>query len=262
MTNEKIAIIDLDSILFAASWGKKIWDPQLGDWSRDDKGRLIYLDKTEEEIGDSINTLLHEILQDSEATGYINFVKGYKTGSHRYQAKSDYKSNRPKESPKWWGFARQFVIDNWEAVSVDNIEVDDAVNITRLNIPNSFMVAVDKDLLNLEGTHYNWKKKEWAVIDNMTAYYCFWSDMLIGQPGDGIQGIPGVGKVGAKRILYESDDYALIVLDTYMNHYGEAKGIEEFYKNYACLKILDSYEGFVIPPVIQYTNNQDIDLFS
>lgn len=267
MENNKIAIIDIDSILFAACYGKKLWNPQTEEFERDDKGRLIYLDKNEDEIGSSINTIMHEILEDSNADSYIAFVKGKNTAAHRYNIKNDYKSNRPKESPSWWEYARQFIIDTWDAVSVDTIEVDDAVNITRLKIPNSYMVAIDKDLLNLEGTHYNWKNKEWVTVNNTKASELFWLDMICGQSGDGISGLKGKGKTYFyKNILpqvidmYGNDFYEKlpsVILDEYINHYTEEIGIQEYYKNYTCLKILDHYEGFKIPTPIKY--REDIE---
>src|SRR6476619_1844206 len=184
----KTAIIDLDSILFAAAWGNKIYlgDDELGNpiYQRDDKGRLEYIDKTEEEICDSLDAIMNDILSNTESTGYIAYVKGKNTGAHRYLAKSDYKANRPKESPKWWNFTKQYAIDKWNAIEVNDIEVDDAVNITRLNIEDGFIVAIDKDLLHLEGTHYNWRSMEWSTLSKEDAELYFWTDMIVGQPGD------------------------------------------------------------------------------
>ena len=37
-----------------------------------------------------------------------------------------------------------------------------------------------------------------------------------------------------------------------MNHYGEQDGIEEFYKNYRCLYILDKFSTFVLPNLIEW----------
>lgn len=255
------AIIDLDSVLFAAAWGNKIPDPEHeGEFLRDEKGRLIYQDKTNDEISTNLDLILTTILEETGATHYLAFVKGKNTSEHRYKVKSDYKHNRPKESPKWWDWTRDYAIEAWKAVSVDNIEVDDAVNITRLNISDSFIVAIDKDLLNLEGSHYNWRTKEWSIINAEQAVYHFWSDMLTGQPGDGVAGIPKVGKVTASKILDKSMNIPITVYWEYYKYYGEQKGIEEFYKNYTCLKILDSYEGFEIPEPIEFNPVREKDL--
>lgn len=151
---KRVAILDIDSIAFAIGWGNKIPDGN-GDFLRDEKSRLIYQDKTEEELIESCNIVMNDILTSCNCTHYIGFIKGKNSAAHRYQAKSDYKSNRPKESPKWWNTVFTYLIANYNIYSVDTIEVDDAVNITRLSIENSFMICIDKDLLHLEGTHYN-----------------------------------------------------------------------------------------------------------
>lgn len=248
----RTAIMDLDSILFAAAWGNKIPDG-MGDFKRDEKGRLIYVDKTEEEIYFSIDTILSTILDDTDSTGYLAYVKGSNTGKHRYNAKPDYKSNRPKETPIWWNMAKQYVISNWEAYEVNDIEVDDAVNISRLQIPDSFIVAIDKDLLNLEGIHYNWRTKEWFTRDKAQEEEYFWIDMIAGQPGDGVKGLPKYGPKAAVKVLsLEGDGFASNVFREYINVYGQHNGIQEFYKNYTCLKILEEFEGFEIPKIVEY----------
>lgn len=261
--DRRIAIIDLDSVLFSAAWGNKIPDPDNeGEFLRDEKGRLIYQDKTDDEIATSLDLILNTILEETEATHYVFFVKGSKTGSHRYKAKSDYKSNRPKESPKWWDFTKNYALESWKAIEVNEIEVDDAVNIARLNIHNSFIVAIDKDLLNLEGTHYNWRTKEWITTSRDQEEICLWRDMISGQKGDGIQGLAGKGDKHFEKIsshLFKMDsnydiylELPKIVLSEYIRCLGQQTGIQEFYKNYTCLKILEEHEGFEIPEPIEY----------
>lgn len=259
----KIAIIDLDSILYASAWGIKIPDGN-GDFIRDEGGRLVYLDRNDDDIEISISAILTEILEETESDGYIMYVKGNNTGAHRYKAKSDYKSNRNKTPPNWWEAAKNYVVKAWEATVVDDIEADDAVNITRLQIPNSFIVAIDKDLLHLTGYHYNWKTKEWLNVDEEDAIVHFWEDMIAGQPGDGISGLPGKGKAYYKNIIkkYNTDSYEYdndflinlpsIILNEYINHYGEVIGIKEYYQNYTCLTILEKYEEFTIPNIVPY----------
>lgn len=37
-----------------------------------------------------------------------------------------------------------------------------------------------------------------------------------------------------------------------MQRYGEDDGIEQFYKNYKCLHILDKFSNFVLPELIPW----------
>lgn len=249
LQKDRIAIIDLDSILFAAAWGNKIYlgDDEEGNpiYQRDEAGRLEYTDKTEEEIERSFKDILIDILLSTESTGYIAYVKGKNTGSHRYKANPEYKSNRPKESPTWWEYTKNLVIDKYNAIEVNNIEVDDAVNIARLQVNNSFIVAIDKDLLNLEGTHYNWRTNEWVTVSAEDAFLAFWRDMIVGQSGDGIRGLPGKGQAfyrdKIKKVaegLGDIDYIPGLVLNAYIETLGEDEGVKHFYSTYQCLKIL------------------------
>src|SRR6185369_17787536 len=114
-----------------------------------------------------------------------------------------------------------------------------------------FICAIDGDLLGLEGTHYNWRKKEWVTVHNGDAAFKFWSDMITGQTGDNIKGVPGKGQAFVKKLfnsVFEGEtDFYEEVFRVYVEHFGLHEGIHEFYKNYVSLKILEKKEGFVIP---------------
>ena len=249
--NNGCAIMDLDSIAFTIGLGNKLLD-EYGQPVRE-SGRFVYVDKSDEELLYCADATMRTILTNSNADSYIAFIKG--RGNYRYAINPEYKANRPKQSPKWWDYVKRYLVNSWGAVEVNNIEVDDAVNIARLQVPNSFIVAIDNDLLALEGTHYNWRHNnlegQWVAMTKEDAYYKFWFDMIKGQSGDNIKGIPGYGPVAAEKILSDSKCPPARILKTYINVFGEELGIDEFYKNYKSLLILSKYEGFVIPKPIQ-----------
>jgi hypothetical protein len=138
------------------------------------------------------------------------------------------------------------------ANSVDYMEVDDAVNITRLKLKNSHIVAIDKDLLHLEGLHYNWNKNEWVTINKKDSEIQFWQDMVVGQPVDNVKGIIGKGIKYFEKIcldIKEGDFLRDKIFQAYVNEFGESLGISEFYKNYHSLKIKDEDDQFIIPEI-------------
>lgn len=239
------AIIDLDSICFSIGQGIKVLDENGQPIKVDNK--FVYKEKTEEELEESCDFFMNSILFNCGASKYIAYIKG--KGNFRYLINPEYKNNRPKESPKWWKFVKDYLIDNWNAIEVNDIEADDAVNITRLNISDSFIVAIDKDLLGLEGTHFNWRKNEWVTIDKKEAYYNFWNSMITGDSVDNIKGIPGKGTSYCNKLieLNNSVEYSNVIFNEYLKFFGEELGIEEFYKNYKSLKILNKHIDFVIP---------------
>jgi len=250
----KTAIIDLDSVAYSIGHPNKVLGVD-GEPLRQDE-KFVYMDKTEDELRNAAHYWINKILTDTQATHYIAFIKGKNTITSRKEVADTYKSNRKIEQPKWWVFVKNYLVWEFRAVEVHDMEVDDAVNITRLQVPDSFICAMDKDLLGLEGNHYNWRKEEWVYTNKDEAYIKFWSDMIIGQSGDGIKGIPGKGIKTVEQILKHTDSLESssllrsMVLENYIGHFGEYIGIKEFYKNYIQLKILDVYEGFEIPEPI------------
>ena len=67
--------------------------------------------------------------------------------------------------------------------------------------------------------------------------------MIIGDSSDNIKGIPGKGKAFVNKLFEEqTNNLRDLVFKTYLEHFGEYLGIQEFYKNYMCLKILDDYD--------------------
>jgi len=253
----KIAIIDTDSLLFAAFHGNKVLDEKGVPMRTEDDSKFLYKEKNVNEIMDSCDYLMNTLLSKSEATGYIGFVKGFNTTKSKEAINEAYKADRGKESPKFWNFTKEYLKLVWGVVEVNNMETDDAVNIARLNIKNSFICAIDSDLLGLEGTHYNWKTNTWITTSKDEANFKFWSDMICGTHNN-TKGIPNKGPAYVKK-LFNSEPlevgivtHSMLVEDEFINHFGEQEGIKQFYVNYVCTKILSNYEEFVIPEITEY----------
>ena len=83
-------------------------------------------------------------------------------------------------------------------------------------------------------------------MDTEFAEQYFWGSVITGDTADNIKGIPGKGPAFIKKLWEECKEINLFksrVICEYINYFGEEAGIDEFYKNYKCLKIKDSYEG-------------------
>lgn len=77
----------------------------------------------------------------------------------------------------------------------------------------SCIVSLDKDLLMIPGRHYSWyieggpADKRWSrpaihrVVEPLEGLRWFYTQLVIGDPSDGIKGIPGLGKKAAERML-------------------------------------------------------------
>lgn len=244
-----IALIDLDSVCFSIASGNKV----LNEFGQPEKvdGKFVYAEKTEEELYQSADFFMNDILTSCEAKRYIAFIKG--KGNYRYSINSEYKANRPKQSPSWWFYVKPYLIEKWGAIEVNDIEVDDAINITKNHLKNeAFICAIDKDLLSLEGRHFNWRKKEWVEMDFNQSNLYFWTSMITGDTVDNIKGLPGKGIKFAEKEFKHMSEYKFHTFKLYIEHFGEYEGIKEFYKNYMCLKMLKYNNNFIIPQPVEY----------
>jgi 5'-3' exonuclease len=262
LDNCRIGVIDLDSVAYSIFHPNKVDDGQ-GGYLRENN-KFVYVEKTEEEIVLSVDSCMHYVLQNSGATHYIAYIKG--KGNYRYEIEPNYKANRSKlEQPKHWELVKRLLIEKWNAVEVNGIEVDDAVNITYRALDNTFICAIDTDLLSLQSLenrpHWNWRKQEHVTITEEQAAYKFWTDMITGQSGDNIKGLVGKGKVFAKNLLVgDYKEFRMKVLGAYEQVYKDSLTTDyEVYKNFNLLYILDSKEDFIIPEINKY-NKYEINL--
>ena len=236
LQSQKTAIIDADSICYIAHW--------------DTNSKSF--DKPLEDIYKAINQIISNILINTMSNKYIGFV-GMTRDYKRLEVYPDYKANRSKLEPlKHINDIKSYMIDTWEFHPVYGVEVDDIVNSVRLKVENSVLCAIDKDLLMLEGTHYNYKKNEWIITSEEEAIKYFWKSMIIGDVADNIKGIKGKGADFANKLFINIDDEAsmrTLVFDEYINRYDEYEGIQKFYENYICLKIRSNCPviGFLTP---------------
>lgn len=221
--------------------------------------------KTLDDCIKDLNSFVNNIMKATNATHYIMTLTC--GGSFRNQYNPEYKSTRKYIKIDFLEEVKNYLVTEYKACFLyGELEADDICNIMLKNSSNDirmnpicFIVSPDKDLLMLEGTHFNPRKMEWITTSKQEALDYFWTSMITGDQVDSIKGIEGYGKVKAKQILEEDriiDNYIIphhsIVMMNYMNKYGEYEGIKNFAKNYVSLKVLDKYEGFKIPEPIKF----------
>jgi hypothetical protein len=261
--------------VFSSFHGNKILDENGTPLRTEDGSKFLYKEKTEEEVIFSCDFFIDEMLRESKATHYIALIKGSRTTKNRLAVNPDYKGNRPKESPKYWDLCKQHFIENWGAVEVNDMEVDDAVAICYYELVDSFICAIDNDLLGLSTQgklpHFNWRKKEFYTVSNYNASFKFWSDMICGQSGDNIKGLSKKGVKFAENLLkgngafdFNPKVFPTKVLFAYLEHYkDEHEAILEYTKNYTSLKIIDNISyikdgDFSLPHPIEFKPIEEV----
>lgn len=224
-----LSVIDGDSIIYLSCYNK---DMEL-------------FTKTHNDVFKCIDNYIKDILVKTESIYYTGFLSD---GSFRYDIAKQrpYKGNRGAlEKPKYFGLAKSYLIDQYKFKIVKPYEADDlcimtAKTLGRVGNYKPIICTPDKDLKQIAGTFYNYKKQELVTITRDEANKNLWRQVLTGDSGDNIPGIPGIGEVRANKILENSTDYSLTVLQVYLDYYGEYKGILVFTENYQLVKMIDT----------------------
>jgi 5'-3' exonuclease len=175
-------------------------------------------------------------------SGCIQYVAFLTAGSHRYSFYPEYKANRKKlEKPRFLKELTAYAIETLGFCRVDGYEADDLVNMCKEQLGQNVLIAhTDKDLDQIPGNHFNYKKPEFYDISEDTAQLNLWTQVITGDSIDNIKGIPGKGAKFAEEVFsgIEVMDYTCEVLIHYIIKFGEYQGIEEFTKNYKLIKLL------------------------
>lgn len=238
MSNNKLTIIDADSLLYQSS------------------------KETLEESISILDEKIYNILNRTEANYYKLFLSD---GPYfRHKIDPNYKSNRGKSGLLWLKTLKAYLKENWNAMSIKEIEADDICSIILNDSPkfgfarhDITLASTDKDLLQANhGKHfkYNYISKEglstvkgtWIETSSDDAKRFTWYQMLIGDAADTIKGVSGCGPVKTNELLHEipTDNLAAEVLRIYLEHFKEYQGIEMYYKNYRLLKMLKTTEEY------------------
>ena len=93
------------------------------------------------EIKETLNGIFHHIFVEGNFTHYIAYVKGENTIVDRLKYYPDYKQQRTKEIPEKWEFTKQYAIEKWGVIPINNIEVDDAVRQVTLTTQNEMGIV-------------------------------------------------------------------------------------------------------------------------
>jgi hypothetical protein len=141
---------------------------------------------------------------------------------YRKQKYPDYKENRKDfVKPKWHGYIKDYLVENYGAVMQEGFEADDLLGIrgTELN-GTGIIVSVDKDLYQIPGHHFNLRHKTFHYVTDEEAFDWYATQCLTGDKIDNIEGLAGIGPARASKILMGAttrEDYFRAIFDGYFD---------------------------------------------
>jgi len=204
-------------------------------------------EKTLEECYTLVDNFIDNINQAIEAEFYCGFLTVGKC--FRYTIYPDYKANRKYEQKlNYLDRVKEYLITKHNFTYLSGYEADDlVVSFKRQYVDfKSIIVSPDKDILYSVDVAYNPRKNEFVhnYPEDISKY--FWTSMITGDTTDNIKGIPGKGPAAAKsiyefgKVIKHPKFLAGLALTNYIEHFGEVRGIEEFYKNFKCLNLVNT----------------------
>lgn len=160
---------------------------------------------TPEDAEEKTDVLLEYILDDTTFDGgpCELFLTGPTNFRHDIAKTAPYKGNRKAtQRPEFLPQVRQYMVDHWDAVVSDGEEADDMIAIRATQLyPNCVIASVDKDFLQVPGTHYNTRTREFKEVDEWSGLVFFYQQILTGDRADNIVGIKGIGPKKSERML-------------------------------------------------------------
>lgn len=128
----------------------------------------------------------------------------------RKSISEEYKANRKsKRRPLMFLPMREWVMDNFNTLMIDNLEADDCIGISADK--NSIMLSGDKDFRSIPCRFYDFLRNEFYETTKEEAFYFHMYQTLIGDTADNYKGCPKIGEVRAKRILDEECSWEAVV---------------------------------------------------
>lgn len=226
-----IALIDADSIFFRVAYRPK---SKL-------KLRREY-DKFINGIKLAVTNELMEPFSEEELQVLIA-VKGQ--GNFRKDLYPEYKKNRPDLDPEIrerLNYVYQHAVKQG-AKPADNMEADDLVSIWAAEAREAgtkyVVCGIDKDLLQIEGHHYNYGKDTFTYMNKEEAYFKLMCQCLTGDTTDNIPGIKGIGIKTAEKLLKGKKGLWSKVKALWLEKKAGNPGL-----SYRLLKMLESFEEF------------------
>lgn len=215
--------------------------------------------------------LLERLLHEVNASDYELYIGG--GNNYRYKLYPEYKGNRTQPKPKWLQEVREFLVKQYKAQIVNDIEVDDRLGIQQTKYQlDSIICSLDKDLLQIPGRHYSWEIQGTSSIGNVwtrpaelkfvspfDGIRTFYKQLILGDQSDNIPGFDGTLRNKVPKFVEKLQEPINSMFDEgemyeYVKSIFKIEGIDTFAQ---LLWILKEEEGFWKPPTRMESGQQE-----
>lgn len=133
----------------------------------------------------------------------------------RKELDPEYKGKRIKRKPVGYKRLLDWAGENYQVRRLPYLEADDVLGLDcHLDPSNFILISPDKDMKQIACRIFN-GETEFTVTEEEGDLW-FWTQVITGDPVDGYKGIPGVGAVGAHKILSKAEDPWQAILEGYL----------------------------------------------
>jgi len=219
-----LLVVDIESYIFRACTACKVL-------RQDPRDTNIYTECYNLRKGVDFIRNFIEDLKSRFLTNEVILVVGDKN-NWRKEYHPDYKANRKdKEKPPMYDIILKELYNNFEIVSLPNLEADDTCRILyedNQNYPTrKLLVSIDKDFHSFPCELYDPLHNKEFVINQAEADYNLMKQIIMGDKADNIQGLDGYGEVKTTKFL---DDEPRI-LDDVKQLFKEKGQLKDFNTN-------------------------------
>lgn len=165
-------------------------------------------------VDDTTLDIVDKVLNHYKYEGEYEILMCFSdTENWRKKVLPTYKANRiGKRKPLAYTKVVEWVHDNYTCYQKPNLEADDCIGILATLHPNStIIISGDKDFKSIPGSFYDFMRDTYYEITEKEADYWHLYQTLIGDVADNYKGCPGIGPVGAQKILGKSPTWEALV---------------------------------------------------
>lgn len=212
------ALIDGDILAYRFGC---VWQYTI-EWDENTKSDFCDTERAAFELDHYVDWVVQRVEADDYAiclSSDLNF---------RYQVLPTYKHNRAdKTPPSLVEWLKSYMPEAHPYIVIEPLEADDVMGILQTRGDEETIICtIDKDLDQIVGKHYNLNKDILYEVDQETADYFFYQQILTGDSVDGFKGIPRCGPVCAQKLLDATphDEWWSAIMKL-----AEKKGLDEDY---------------------------------